>query len=168
LVGHNEQKREIVHSVHESTLAAERPPLEKVLRSAVLALVSHESVKSRPMTAQSIDRDALEAKWRANDAELNRIASAPPLDRIMLEKREEQLLDEQDQIEFELGRNSVTPFDPARIVSDYRSVIANLETDRTDLGKAEFQAVAQRLRNLWAEWQGEDSLHEMAFGEPEE
>jgi hypothetical protein len=120
------------------------------------------------MTDQPIDRDALEAKWRANDAELNRIANAPPLDRIMLAKREDQLLDEQDHIEFELGRDTATPFDPARIVEEYRSVMTKLDAERTDLGKAEFRAIAQRLRNLWAEWQGEDSLHEMAFGEPEE
>jgi hypothetical protein len=120
------------------------------------------------MTDQPIDRDALEAKWRANDAELNRIVNAPHLDRIMLEKREEQLLDEQDHIEFELGRNSATPFEPARIVEEYRSVITQLEAERTELGKAEFRAVAQRLRRLWAEWQSEDSLHEIAFGEPTE
>jgi hypothetical protein len=118
------------------------------------------------MTDQPIDRDALEAKWRANDAELSRIASAPPLDRIMLEKREDQLLDEQDRIEFELGRHTPTPFEPARTVDQYRSVMAELDAERTELGTAEFRAIAQRLRTLWAEWQGEDSLHEMAFGEP--
>jgi hypothetical protein len=120
------------------------------------------------MTSQRIDRDALEAKWRANDAEWSRIASAPPLDRIMLANREEQLLDEQDRIEFELGRDTATPFEPRKVVEQYRSVMAEPDAERTDLGKAEFGAVAQRLRNLWAEWQGQDSLHEMAFGEPEE
>jgi hypothetical protein len=119
------------------------------------------------MTIQPIDRDALQAQWRANDAELNRIVNAPSLDRIMLAKREEALLDEQDRIEFELGRESTTPFEPRRIVEQYRSVIAEFDTERTELGEAEFRAV-QRLRNLWADWQGEDSLHEMAFGEPEE
>jgi hypothetical protein len=118
------------------------------------------------MADEPIDQDALEAKWRANDAELNRIVNAPPLDRIMLEKREEQLLDDQDRIEFELGRQTATPFELARIVEDYRTVMAKLEAERTDLGKAEFRAIAQRLRSLWAEWQGEDSLHEMTFGEP--
>jgi hypothetical protein len=113
-----------------------------------------------------IDQDALEAKWRANDAELSRIVSAPPLDRIMLVTREEQLLDEQDRIEFELGRETATPFDPTKIVDQYRSVMALLDAERTDLGKAEFRAIAQRLRNLWAEWQGEDSLHGTGFGEP--
>ena len=103
------------------------------------------------MTDQPIDRDALQAKWRATDVELNRIAAAPPLDRIMLEKREEQLLDEQDRIEFELGRQTQTPFEPAALVDEYRSLMAKLDAEHTDLGKAEFRAVAQRLRILWAE-----------------
>jgi hypothetical protein len=120
------------------------------------------------MTGQPIDRDALQAKWRANDAELNRIANAPALDRIMLARREEQLLDEQDRIEFELGRDTLTPFDPTKIVQEYRSVMAEWDAERTDLGKAEFQTIADRLRSLWAEWQGDDSLHATAFGEPEE
>jgi hypothetical protein len=118
------------------------------------------------MTDQPIDRDALQAKWQAHDAELNRIAIAPPLDRIMLEKREEQPLDEQDRIQFELGRQTQTPFEPAKVVDQYRLVTLKLEAEYTNLGKAEFQAVLERLRILWAEWQGEDSLHEMAFGEP--
>jgi hypothetical protein len=29
-------------------------------------------------------------------------------------------------------------------------------------------ATAIRLRLEWKDWQGEDSLHEMAFGEPED
>jgi hypothetical protein len=120
------------------------------------------------MPSQPIDRDALEAKWRANDVELNRIVNAPPLDRIMLAKREEQLLDEQDHIEFELGHDTATPFHPTKLVDQYRSIMAQLDAERTDLGKAEFRAIAQRLRNLWAEWQDDDSLHEMAFGEPKE
>jgi len=32
-------------------------------------------------------------------------------------------------------------------------------------GQAEFRAIAQHLRDQWKAWQGEDSLHEMAFGE---
>jgi hypothetical protein len=114
----------------------------------------------------TIDREALEAKRRANDAELSRIVNAPQLDRVMLAKREDELLDEQENIEFELGREIAEPFDPQKVVGDYRSVIAQLDAEQTELGKAEFRAVAQRLRKLWAEWQGEDCLYEMAFGEP--
>jgi hypothetical protein len=42
--------------------------------------------------SEQIDREALEAKWRANEAELSRIVNAPPLDRAMLAKREDELL----------------------------------------------------------------------------
>jgi hypothetical protein len=42
------------------------------------------------------------------------------------------------------------------------------ETATDELGKAEWQGVAKRLREAWREWQGKDSLHEMAFGEPAE
>jgi hypothetical protein len=40
--------------------------------------------------------------------------------------------------------------------------------NRDELAKAEFDRIAQRHRDSWKEWQGEDSLHEMAFGEPDE
>jgi hypothetical protein len=119
------------------------------------------------MTIQPIDRDALQAQWRANDAELNRIVNAPSLDRIMLAKREEALLDEQDRIEFELGRDTATPFEPTKIIDQYRSVLFQLNAECTELGRAEFLAVAMRLRELWSEWQGEDSLHATTFGEPD-
>ena len=48
---------------------------------------------------------SLEARWQKNEQELHRIANAPELDRIMLANREEELLAEQDHIEFELGRS---------------------------------------------------------------
>jgi len=88
--------------------------------------------------------------------------NAPPLDRVMLAQRESELLDEQESIELQLAE----PFDPQKFVDDYRAVIALLETEQTELGKAEFRAVAQRMRTMWTEWQGEDCLYEMAFGEP--
>jgi len=49
------------------------------------------------------DRDALEAKWRANERELQRLAAMSPLDREFHAKREDELLDEQDEIELRLG-----------------------------------------------------------------
>ena len=58
------------------------------------------------------------------------------------------------------------PFDAERAVAIYRDVIAKRDAEATDLGKAEFQTIAKRLRASWKTWQGEDSLHEMAFGEP--
>jgi hypothetical protein len=86
------------------------------------------------MTSEPIERKALQAKWRANDAELNRIVNAPSLDRIMLAKREEALLDEQERIEFELGRDTATPFEPTKIIDQYRSVLFQLNAECTELG----------------------------------
>jgi hypothetical protein len=76
--------------------------------------------------SERIDRETLEAKRRANDAKLAHIVNAPPLDRIMLAKREDELRDEQENIEFELGREIATPFDPQKVVDDYRSMLALL------------------------------------------
>lgn len=59
------------------------------------------------------------------------------------------------------------PFDPEAIVATYRQVIAQRDEQTTDLAWIEFNAIVQRLRREWKEWQGEDSLHEMAFGEPQ-
>jgi hypothetical protein len=55
---------------------------------------------------------------------------------------------------------------PASIIERYRDVIALLDAVPDERCKAEWQGVARRLRDRWKEWRGEDSLHEMAFGEP--
>jgi hypothetical protein len=47
------------------------------------------------------------------------------------------------------------PFDPEGVVCEYRFA--------HDAGDSK---VCQTLRGIWKEWQGEDSLHEMAYGEP--
>ena len=60
------------------------------------------------------------------------------------------------------------PFDAVRAAATYRDVIAKRDAETTEPGKAEFQTIAKRLRASWKTWQGEDSLHEMAFGEPVE
>jgi hypothetical protein len=58
---------------------------------------------------------------------------------------------------------------PEAFVSRYRDAIARLEgAPRDERIRAEWLNVAKRLRARWKDWQGEDSLHEMAFGEPEE
>lgn len=54
---------------------------------------------------------------------------------------------------------------PEQFVRAYRGVIAQLKA-QNNLSKAEFQAIAMRLREGWKELHGEDSLHELAFGEP--
>jgi hypothetical protein len=56
--------------------------------------------------------------------------------------------------------------EPEQLVERYRSLIAQLEIATHDAHKDEIQQAAKRLRDRWKEWQGEDSLHEMAFGEP--
>jgi len=38
--------------------------------------------------------------------------------------------------------------------------------DLNDAHKAEIKQASKNLRDCWREWQGEDSLNEMAFGEP--
>ena len=55
------------------------------------------------MEVEPLDREAQQAKWRANEAELIRLAAMSPLDREFHAKREDELLDEQDAIEFRLG-----------------------------------------------------------------
>jgi hypothetical protein len=54
------------------------------------------------------------------------------------------------------------------IIERYRDVMALRETATDALDRAEWDGVAKRLREAWRDWQGEDSLHEMTFGEPEE
>ena len=54
------------------------------------------------------------------------------------------------------------------IIERYRDVMALRETATDALGRAEWGGVANRLREAWRDWRGEDSLHEMAFGEPAE
>ena len=54
-----------------------------------------------------MDREALEEKWKANEAELERIASMTSLDRQLFGKQEDELLGEQDAIEFKLGNQDV-------------------------------------------------------------
>jgi hypothetical protein len=58
--------------------------------------------------------------------------------------------------------------EPEQLVERYRSLIAQLEIATHDGHRAEVQQAAKQLRQRWREWQGEDSLHEMAFGEPVE
>jgi hypothetical protein len=56
--------------------------------------------------------------------------------------------------------------EPEQLVDRYRSLIGQLEIATHDAHKDEIKQAAKRLRDRWKEWQGEDSLHEMAFGEP--
>jgi hypothetical protein len=57
-------------------------------------------------------------------------------------------------------------FEPGKAVDQYRRAIAALEAQTDEPGRQEFGSIVARLRTQWKDWQGEDSLHEMAFGEP--
>jgi hypothetical protein len=57
--------------------------------------------------------------------------------------------------------------EPEQIVERYRTLIAEIENAKSEAQRAELRVSARRLRDRWKEWQGEDSLYEMAFGEPE-
>lgn len=59
-------------------------------------------------------------------------------------------------------------FDAVKVVMDYRRVIARRDAATAKPRRTERDTKAKRLRESWKKWQGEDSLHEMAFGEPEE
>jgi hypothetical protein len=53
-------------------------------------------------------------------------------------------------------------------ITRYRNLIAQIETTVDESRREELQEMAARLRDEWKAWQGEDSLHEMAFGKPAE
>ena len=60
----------------------------------------------------------------------------------------------------------IDDFDAEKAVWDYRRVIKQREAARTAKRKSELAATAKRMAKAWTDWQGEDSLYEMAFGEP--
>jgi len=64
--------------------------------------------------------------------------------------------------------SDVVDFDAAKAVGEYRNVLDHMEGAATPDAKEEFVRIARRMRQKWQTWQGEDSLHEMAFGEPDE
>ena len=68
-----------------------------------------------------------------------------------------------------MNRPPETESDSEAIVTAYRRAVAQLEDPlNTVPQREEFRAIVDRLRQRWKEWQGEDNLHEMAFGEAEE
>lgn len=56
---------------------------------------------------------------------------------------------------------------PEAFVIRYRKVVGRLESDPKS-EKSKLQARIKQMHFRWKEWQGEDSLHEMAYGEPVE
>ena len=59
-----------------------------------------------------------------------------------------------------------TDFDPEHAVERYREVIELRDAQTDELGRAEYQAIADRLKAAWKDWNGGDDseLHEVAFG----
>jgi len=66
----------------------------------------------------------------------------------------------------------MNPFDPTsdadiqRLVTDYRAAVQSLESATDELACDEWQRIIAGMRSTWSQWQGEDSLQEIAFGEP--
>jgi hypothetical protein len=58
------------------------------------------------MDIRSLDRHTLESLWEANEQELLQLAVMSPFAREFHAKREDELLGEQDSIEFRLGFNA--------------------------------------------------------------
>ena len=57
-------------------------------------------------------------------------------------------------------------FDPQKVIDRYRTAIAQRDAATTPDLRAIYDGIAIKLRQQWQAWQGEDSLHEIAFGEP--
>jgi hypothetical protein len=60
------------------------------------------------------DHDELEARWQANERDLNRLNSLSGLNRETFGARIDELESDQDAIEFELGRDTFAPADSRR------------------------------------------------------
>jgi hypothetical protein len=61
--------------------------------------------------------------------------------------------------------SDVFVFDTEKAVRDYRAAIASLEAATTLEAKQEYAGMIRLMRTAWKNWQGEDSLHAMAYGE---
>lgn len=58
--------------------------------------------------------------------------------------------------------------DPNAYVLRYRALVERLEAEKDKKAKVKLKARAEVMKKAWQKWQGEDSLYEMAFGEPVE
>lgn len=56
-----------------------------------------------------------------------------------------------------------TEFDVDKAIDEYRNATDRLETAKGE-AKKKLQADIKKMRLRWKEWQGEDRLHETAFG----
>ncbi len=58
----------------------------------------------------------------------------------------------------------VPVFDPDAAALDYRQVISWRDAESDLIRRVEFQRLADVMRSQWVEWNGDDDLHETAFG----
>ena len=63
-----------------------------------------------------------------------------------------------------MGKLNRTNLDQEHAIAAYRRVMAQHDAQTTAGGKLQYSGMAQSMRDLWKWWQGEDSLHEKAFG----
>jgi len=56
-------------------------------------------------------------------------------------------------------------FDPEQFVNCYRQVIAQRDA-AAPAARVQFDATIRLMKQRWEEYDGDDQLHEMAFGEP--
>lgn len=59
-------------------------------------------------------------------------------------------------------------FSYADILASYRLMIHRRNGARTEANWLRYEAVAQQLRDKWFEQTGENTLHRMAFGKPDD
>jgi hypothetical protein len=61
---------------------------------------------------------------------------------------------------------SQSPFDAVTAVERYRRIIERRDAAATCVDRDNLDSMATHLRAEWQQWQGEDSLHQAAFGKP--
>ena len=73
----------------------------------------------------------------------------------------------QDFIVDEMSSDSDS-FNTEDAVETYRAVVRLRDAEPTVRGKAGFQSTLNEMRGRWKRWHGTDSLHELAFGKPDD
>jgi hypothetical protein len=63
-----------------------------------------------------------------------------------------------------MSNDGATSHDPAEYVRVYRAIVAQLELATEDIARAEYQLIANAMRERWRDWNGASELHEVAFG----
>jgi hypothetical protein len=61
-----------------------------------------------------------------------------------------------------------TEADSETLVAEYRNAVEQIGQQHTTEGIDEYRRIAKLVRSRWADRQGEDNLHKVCFGEPDE